>query len=695
MTSVVELWLRLALLGLAAACAECVLRRTNGAVRHSLWLIILAAAIAMPLARMTFEEQTWTVEWWRVPAAAAFEPAAVPPAASGVESTRQAPPKQTSPIWPYAILCYSAVAAGLLSRQLSAANRLKSLRLEAERVEPGETLDIAARMNLAASVEILASPSVEVPFTAGWRVPRIYLPADWTEWPAAKRASVLAHEMAHVQRHDWLIGRTAAVARSLFWAHPLFWLAERRLAALAEEAVDETALALVGDPRAYAGAILDFALARTEQFEPMETTAMARSSKVGSRVERILSNKNFNIARIGGFTFACMAAAALPVLYAAALIMPAPQQEAAPSTAVKERVMPSEQPTSNQIREYEAKVAAEPEDGAARIQLIMLYKRAGRDAEAEKQALWLVENRPAKPEALKASIIVGGGLETPIGQRLNALWRRNAEKYPSDPAILQAAARHARLSGEYLRAESLLNQALVVQPDLQTAQKERAQLFAGALYASTGGLNGAQPEAGFVKRTQKMVESGTEMPLVGMVGELMTPPNVVTSSPEAAEAASKANATRGQIAERLLRRADELDPDNPRWKAALERLQQARMGGGLVTVSELPAAEPGHKRITVGGNVQASMLLKHADPEYPPLARQARIQGTVRFSVIIDKTGKVAYIRLISGHPLLVQSAKDVLQKYEYKPTTINGEPMEVVSQVDVNFTLGPSAEVR
>ncbi len=94
------------------------------------------------------------------------------------------------------------------------------------------------------------------------------------------------------------------------------------------------------------------------------------------------------------------------------------------------------------------------------------------------------------------------------------------------------------------------------------------------------------------------------------------------------------------------------------------------------------------QRIRVGGNVQAANLVHRVDPEYPPLASQARIQGTVRFAVIIDKQGNVADAQLISGHPLLVKSASDAVKQWVYKPTLLNGNPVEVVTQVDVNFTL-------
>ncbi len=94
------------------------------------------------------------------------------------------------------------------------------------------------------------------------------------------------------------------------------------------------------------------------------------------------------------------------------------------------------------------------------------------------------------------------------------------------------------------------------------------------------------------------------------------------------------------------------------------------------------------QRIRVGGNVQAARLIKQPRPAYPPLAKQARIQGTVRFNAIIGRDGSIQNLQLVSGHPLLVPSATEAVRQWVYQPTLLNGEPVEVVTQIDVNFTL-------
>jgi len=93
-------------------------------------------------------------------------------------------------------------------------------------------------------------------------------------------------------------------------------------------------------------------------------------------------------------------------------------------------------------------------------------------------------------------------------------------------------------------------------------------------------------------------------------------------------------------------------------------------------------------RIRVGGNVQAANLIRKVVPVYPEEAKKAHIQGTVRFQVIIAREGVIKEIHLVSGDPALAQAAQDAVQQWVYKPTLLNGQPVEVVTNVDVNFTL-------
>jgi periplasmic protein TonB len=101
-----------------------------------------------------------------------------------------------------------------------------------------------------------------------------------------------------------------------------------------------------------------------------------------------------------------------------------------------------------------------------------------------------------------------------------------------------------------------------------------------------------------------------------------------------------------------------------------------------------PAAPKPPQRVRVGGNVQQANLIRQVKPPYPPLAKQARIQGVVVLEAIINKQGSVENLRVVNGHPLLIQAALDAVKQWKYKPTLLNGEPVEVVTQVTVNFNL-------
>jgi TonB family protein len=101
------------------------------------------------------------------------------------------------------------------------------------------------------------------------------------------------------------------------------------------------------------------------------------------------------------------------------------------------------------------------------------------------------------------------------------------------------------------------------------------------------------------------------------------------------------------------------------------------------------AGGPTPQRIKVGGNVQSARLVNRVDAVYPALARQAQVQGAVRLSVVIGKDGRVSHIEVQTGHPLLVPAAIEAVRQWAYQPTLLNGNPVEVATDVEVNFTLG------
>jgi protein TonB len=94
-------------------------------------------------------------------------------------------------------------------------------------------------------------------------------------------------------------------------------------------------------------------------------------------------------------------------------------------------------------------------------------------------------------------------------------------------------------------------------------------------------------------------------------------------------------------------------------------------------------------RVRVGGDVMQAKLRWQVRPEYPEIARRARIEGEVMLLGVITREGRVANLRVLRGHPLLVGAALAAVGQWEYEPTLLNGERVEVEAPITVRFRLG------
>jgi protein TonB len=113
------------------------------------------------------------------------------------------------------------------------------------------------------------------------------------------------------------------------------------------------------------------------------------------------------------------------------------------------------------------------------------------------------------------------------------------------------------------------------------------------------------------------------------------------------------------------------------------------MGGILGGMSNGPVvkAAPPHK-IVVSSGVEASKLISQPQTVYPPIARAARIQGSVVLQATIGKDGTVQNARVISGPPMLQQAALEAVKRYRYRPTVLDGVPVDVETTISFDFTL-------
>jgi periplasmic protein TonB len=142
-------------------------------------------------------------------------------------------------------------------------------------------------------------------------------------------------------------------------------------------------------------------------------------------------------------------------------------------------------------------------------------------------------------------------------------------------------------------------------------------------------------------------------------------------------------------------------PDAPIWNArqavagAGNWADLKGMGDTWRNVVEIPVAAPETRtapapppRIRVGGRVQPPVPIERTEPVYPEIARKAHIAGTVEIEGVIGTDGRLHELRVLSGNPLLVPAALDAVRRWVYRPGQLNGEPVEIVTPINVTFNL-------
>jgi protein TonB len=117
----------------------------------------------------------------------------------------------------------------------------------------------------------------------------------------------------------------------------------------------------------------------------------------------------------------------------------------------------------------------------------------------------------------------------------------------------------------------------------------------------------------------------------------------------------------------------------------------ARESQIMTELVAIPHAAPTLKlppAVRLSSGVTLGMLISKVEPQYPALARQARVQGDVFLAATIDRNGRIENLRVLSGHPMLVQAAVDAVKQWRYRPYMLGNEPVEVETQVTVRFRL-------
>ena len=315
--------IRASLILLAAHVVIPRLRGRSSAERHLLWALALLTAASMPV--FTLLLPVWQLEW-ATRAADAWPALVAMPLWTGSEGPEVIlRPTSIEPthwgIVQWGTLVWAVGAVAFLARLGRDVARLVALVRPAAALHDRTCVEmceeIARQLRLERVPRLLVSSRVLVPITWGVRQPRVLLPADVADWSRERVRVVLAHELAHVARADWMVHVVAQVVCAVYWFHPLFWVAERALGRESEQAADDRALALGLDASHYAEQLIAIVRAcRVPMSAHAPVVGMARAAHLERRVAALL-RPHANRAQVARgtalATAGCAVAMALPL----------------------------------------------------------------------------------------------------------------------------------------------------------------------------------------------------------------------------------------------------------------------------------------------------------------------------------------------------------------------------------------------
>lgn len=327
-TLLLEVAVKGAILLLLAAALAVILQRSSAASRHMVWTLALGAALVLPVLTLTLP--SWHVAILPVtPAATASGPvtakgdsAAIPQNSQAISAGVQQQP--AIPAWDSGLLLLWAAGLALFIARM-AVGELRVHRL-VSRSQPFESRtaksileEISRSFHSGRIVELRTTSEIGIPFTRGVVHPAVFLPDEARHWPQKHLELVLAHEFAHVHRHDYLTQILAQSACALLWFHPLVWLAAVQMRKERERACDDMVLNLGHRATDYGEFLLSLSR-RLRHLEPVWSTgiAMAQSSQLEVRMKALLNSRlNHRPLAARSVTLAAILAAALLVPTAA------------------------------------------------------------------------------------------------------------------------------------------------------------------------------------------------------------------------------------------------------------------------------------------------------------------------------------------------------------------------------------------
>jgi beta-lactamase regulating signal transducer with metallopeptidase domain len=318
---------------LAAALALLQRQSANARYLASCGALMLLVALAAATAYRAYDARTYAVT--SAPATSAIEEVSSSsddPSVTPARSETAAPPESSwsealAPIVTFTNAHLSQIVAIWLAGVLILSTRLIFGWIGAHRLTQNRShraaehwkhsLDqIAAKLRLRRSITLLESAAVQVPTVVGWLRPVVLLPAASLSGLSVQQIEmVLAHELAHVRRHDFIVNLMQSVVETLLFYHPAVWWISRQIRVEREHCCDDLAVAVFGDPVQYARALTRFEELRLDS----QTVVAANGGSLFERIHRLVVAR----AESANWSSRWAAGAALLTVVSVILIAPA------------------------------------------------------------------------------------------------------------------------------------------------------------------------------------------------------------------------------------------------------------------------------------------------------------------------------------------------------------------------------------
>jgi TonB family protein len=558
---------------------------------------------------------------------------------------------------PTLIIIWLAGVVLLLTRLgigLIIARRMKSATTQ----QPPQDLlqafnQLARRVGVARPIRLLNSALVQVPTVIGWLRPVVLVPLGCLAGLSPTQIeAVLAHELAHIRRHDYLISVLQSIVEALLFYHPAVWWVSQQIRREREHCCDDLAVAITGDPLTYARAL---SLLEEHRSTLPALTLGANGGILTMRIKRLLApTQNPAISQLAALTLLgiVIAATATCITTAAhAQNNPGAQSPAVANLSVitEDRRSPNSNPDPADVSDNHHSFARQPAPGIQ--QLPTIYQNW-----LDQDVRWIIT-----PEERAAFIQLTNDNERDTF--IQQFWTRRDANAPATSSRAEHYSRIAYSNQHFAIAETPgwatdRGHIFIVNGPPNTVDSHPAAAPGGRPYETwryAATPNGQATEFNFVDTC-----SCGNYQLQSQAATNSKAPTYSYNPPQPAPAAK------------------------PSTKPTLRPVSYKPP---TTTRQSTTAPDPVH----VAAGVIAGTKIFGVNPIYPPDAKANRIQGAVILEVIIGKDGTIQNINSVTGPDMLQESALEAVRQWIYKPYLLNGQPTEVQSTITVNYTLGPS----